>query len=76
MIGTENIVVDKRFFDPAFFNDIPGGEKIINAPPDIAIAGFKAIRPPRVFDGVRIKMPEGVNIAVFNDTVEPIALDS
>ena len=46
MIGTENIVVDEGLFDPAFINHILGHEKIIDAPPDIAIPGFKAVGPP------------------------------
>ena len=76
VIGAENIVIDKCFFDPAFFDDIAGYEKVIYAPPDVAVPGFKTIGPPRVFDGVRIKMPERINITVLDDAVQPIALYS
>ena len=76
MIGTENIVVNECLFDPAFFNNILGHEKVINAPPDIAIPGFKPVGPPRVFYGIRKKMPERVQIAVLDDPIQPVPLDS
>jgi hypothetical protein len=49
MVGTENIVINECLFDPALFNNILGHEKVIDTPPDIAIPGFKAVGPPRVF---------------------------
>ena len=76
MVGAENIVVNEGFFDPAFFYNIPGHEKVIDAPPDIAIPGFKAVGPPRVFYGFREKMSEGVHITVLDNPVQPVSLDS
>jgi hypothetical protein len=76
MIGAKNIIVDECFFDPAFFDDIAGYEKVIYAPPDVAIPGFKTVCPPRVFYGFRMKMPKGINITVLDDAVQPIALYS
>ena len=76
MVGTENIVINICLFDPAFFNDILRHEKVIDAPSDIAIPGFKAVGPPRVFYGIREKMPEGVHIAVMDDPVPAVPFDS
>ena len=46
MIGAENIVINECLFYPAFFDNIPCHEEVIDAPPDIAISGFKAVGPP------------------------------
>ena len=62
MIGAENTVINERLFDPVFFDNIPGHKEVIDAPPDIAISGFKAVGPPRVLFCIRVKMSEGVHI--------------
>jgi hypothetical protein len=76
MIGTENIVVNECLFEPALFNNIFGHEKVIDAPPDIAIPGFKPIGPPRVFYGIRKKMSEGVHVTVLDNPIQPVPFDS
>ena len=76
MVGTENIVINEYLFDPAFFNHILGHEKVIDAPPDIAIPGFKPVGPPRVFYGFRKKMSESVHITAPNNPIQPVPLDS
>ena len=76
MVGAENIVINECLFDPVFFNNIPGNEKVIDTPPDIAIPGFKAVGPPRVFYGFRKKMSEGVHITVLDNPIQPVPLDS
>ena len=76
MIRTKNIIVDKRFFDPSLFDNIFGNKKIIDAPSDVAFPCLESIRPPRIFYGIRIKISKGVHIAVFNNPIEPVTLDS
>ena len=76
MVGPENIVINEYLFDPAFFNYILGHEKVIDAPPDIAVPGFKPVGPPRVFNRVRENMPESIHIAVLNYPIQPVPLDS
>ncbi len=75
MVRPKNIIVDKRFFDPPLIDNIFGNKKIIDAPPDVALPCLESIRPPRIFYGIRIKISEGVHIAVFNNPIEPVALD-
>ncbi len=76
MVGPENIVINKCLFDPALFENILGHEKVIDAPPDIAVPGFEPVGPPRVFYGVRKEMSESVHVAVLDNSIQPVALDS
>ena len=76
MVGTENIVINKCLFDPAFFNNVLSYEKVIDAPPDIAIPGFKPVGPPRILYSIRKKMPDRVHIAAPDNPIQPVPLYS
>ena len=76
MIGTENVIINECLLDPAILYNIFGYEKIIDAPTDITIPGLKTVSPPRVFFGIREKMPERVHIAVLDNPIQPVPFDS
>ena len=76
MVGAEKIIVNECFFDPAFLNNILSHKKVIDAPPDIAVPGFKPVGPPRVFHGFRKKMSEGVHITALDNPIQPVSLNS
>ena len=63
MIRPEDVVVDKRFYNPPFVDDILCDEEIVDAPPGVARTGIEAVGPPGVLDGVRIEVAEGVHVA-------------
>ncbi len=75
MIRSKNIIVNKRLFNPAPVDNVLGDKKIIDSPPDVAVAGLEAVSPPRIFNRVGVKMAKGVNVSVFNNPVEPVALN-
>ena len=72
MVGSHNIVLDKGFGDFLVFDKVPGGKKIIDAPTRIAFPCFETVGPPGVFDRIRVKMAESVNIAIRNDAIQPV----
>lgn len=76
MVGPEDIIVNESLFNPAPVDDVTGDKKIIDPPPDVAVAGLETIGPPRIFYSVGVKMAEGVNVSVFNDPVEPVTFNA
>src|SRR5690606_2122955 len=52
-----------------------GSEEIVQAPSDVLFTCAAAHAPPAVFDGVRIKMSEGVDVACVQQTIQAINLD-
>jgi len=76
MIRSNNSIVNENLFNPASVDNISGDKKIIDPPPDIAVASLETVGPPRVFYGVGVKMAEGVNVSISNDPVEPVALNT
>ena len=76
MVRPKDIIVNESLFNPAPVDNIASDEKIIDPPPDIAIAGLEPVGPPRIFYGIRMKMTEGVDVSVFSDSVEPITFNT
>ena len=76
MIGSKYIIFDESLLNPALVDDVLGDKKIIDPPPDVAVAGLETIGPPRILNGIRMKVTEGVNVSVICDAIEPVAFNA
>lgn len=61
MIGAKEMVVDVGGFEMR--DEVFGNEEIVNAPADVALAGFCPMRPPSVTLESGIEITEGVDEA-------------
>ena len=68
MIRTEDVCVYLCRPDPVLC--IFGHQKVINAPSGIPFPCFGSITPPRIFNLVRVQMPECVNKSRFQQFSE------
>jgi hypothetical protein len=75
VIRTENVIFNKGIFDPPLFQDVPGHKKVIDAPSRSVFSGIEPVTPPRVLDGIRIQVAEGVYIPVFDDFIQTVPFD-
>jgi len=76
MVRPKDIIVYEGLLNPILSNYILGDKKIIDPPPDVAVAGLEAVGPPRIFYSAWMEMAEGVNVSIFNNAVEPVAFNA